>query len=79
MSNHWRRNTLVPIYKNKEDVQDCSNYRGIKLISHTIKLWERAIEIRIRRCTSISENQFGFIIRRSTTEAIHLTRQMMEY
>ncbi|WVZ81063.1 hypothetical protein U9M48_028488 [Paspalum notatum var. saurae] len=36
--------TLVPIFKNKGDIQSCTNYRGIKLMSHTMKLWERVIE-----------------------------------
>nr|GEX60239.1 hypothetical protein [Tanacetum cinerariifolium] len=35
---------VIPIYKNKGDAQACSNYRGIKLLSHTMKLWERVIE-----------------------------------
>ena len=30
----------VPIYKNKGDIQSCMNYRGIKLMSHTMKLWK---------------------------------------
>ena len=34
---------------NKGDVQSCSNYRGIQLTSHTMKLWERIVE---RRLTS---------------------------
>ena len=34
MSDEWRKSTLVPLYKNKGDIQDCSNYRGIKLMSH---------------------------------------------
>jgi hypothetical protein len=38
MPDEWRRNILVPIFKNKEDVQSCTNYRGIKLMSHTMKL-----------------------------------------
>jgi len=75
----WRKSTLVPVYKNKGDAQDCSNYRGIKLMSHTMKLWERVIEQRLRACTSISDNQFGFMPGRSTMEAIHLIRQMMEF
>ena len=78
MPNEWRRSTLVPIFKNKGDIQSCTNYRGIKLMSHTMKLWERVIEHRLRRVTSVTTNQFGFMPRRSTTEAIFLTRQLME-
>nr|GEW54657.1 hypothetical protein [Tanacetum cinerariifolium] len=60
------------------DAQACSNYRGIKLLSHTMKLWERVIERRLRKETKVSENQFGFMPGRSTTEAIHLLRSLME-
>ena len=49
MPEEWRRSILVPIFKNKGDVQSCTNYRGIKLMSHTMKLWERVIEHRLRR------------------------------
>jgi hypothetical protein len=38
MPDEWRRGILVPIFKNKEDVQSCTNYRGIKLMSNTMKL-----------------------------------------
>ncbi|KAK3533956.1 hypothetical protein QTP70_035003, partial [Hemibagrus guttatus] len=36
MPEEWRRSVLVPSFKNKGDVQSCSNYRGIKLMSHTM-------------------------------------------
>ncbi|XP_047492907.1 uncharacterized protein LOC125041719 [Penaeus chinensis] len=36
----WRESTLIPIFKNKGDIQDCGNYRGIKLMAHTLKMWE---------------------------------------
>ncbi|KAK3543780.1 hypothetical protein QTP70_027194 [Hemibagrus guttatus] len=49
MPEEWRRSVLVPIFKNKGDVQSCSNYRGIKLMSHTMKLWERVVEARLRK------------------------------
>ncbi|KAK9095307.1 hypothetical protein Scep_026776 [Stephania cephalantha] len=74
----WRRSTLVPIFKNKGDIQSCSNYQGIKLMSHTMKLWERIIDNRLRRETTISENQFGFMHGRSTMEAIFLVRRLLE-
>ncbi|KAM1087697.1 hypothetical protein ACFX2B_013050 [Malus domestica] len=78
MPNEWRMSTLVPIYKNKGDVQNCMNYRGIKLMSHTMKLWERVIEHRLRQETRVSDNQFGFMPGRSTMEAIYLLRRLME-
>ncbi|KAK3507279.1 hypothetical protein QTP70_013537 [Hemibagrus guttatus] len=43
MPEEWRRSVLVPIFKNKGDVQSCSNYRGIKLMSHTMKSTTDAI------------------------------------
>ena len=43
-----------------------------------MKLWERIIEHRLRRVTNVTKNQFGFMPRRSTTEAIFLLRQLME-
>ena len=78
MPDEWRISTLIPIYKNKGDIQSCSNYRGIKLMSHTMKLWERVIEQRLRKETSVSENQFGFMPGRSTMEPIHILRRLME-
>jgi hypothetical protein len=74
MSNKWRRSILVPIFKDKGDVQSCTNYRGIKLISHTMKLWERILEHRLRGVTNVSKNQFGFMPGRSTMEAIFIIR-----
>ncbi|KAE8676336.1 General transcription factor IIE subunit 1 isoform 3 [Hibiscus syriacus] len=61
MPEEWRESTVIPIYKNKGDPQRCGNYRGIKLLSYTMKLWERVIEARMRQITRISENQFGFM------------------
>jgi hypothetical protein len=78
MLDEWRRSILVPIFKNKGDVQSCTNYRGIKLMSHTMKLWEKIIEHRLRGVTNVTENQFGFMSGRSTMEAIFLIRQLME-
>ncbi|XP_071695026.1 uncharacterized protein [Rutidosis leptorrhynchoides] len=68
MPMEWRLSEVILIYKNKGDAQTCSNYRGIKLLSHTMKLWERVIETRLRRETKVSENQFGFMPGRSSME-----------
>ena len=78
MPDEWRRSVLVPIFKNIGDVQSCSNYRGIKLISYTMKLWKRVVEARLRREVKISEQQYGFMPRKSTTDAMFALRVLME-
>lgn len=39
---------IVPIHKNKGNRQSCNNYRDIKFLRHTIKLWEKVIKIRLQ-------------------------------
>ncbi len=78
MPNEWRDSVTVPIYEEKGDIQDCGNYRGIKLLSHTMKLWEKILKSRIREETSIGDEQFGFMPGRSTTDAVFALRQLLE-
>ena len=78
MPEEWRRSILVPAFKNKGDVQSCGNYRGIKLISHSMKIWERVVEARLRSQVTISEQQYGFMPGKSTTDARFALRMLME-
>ena len=78
MPDEWRRSVLVPLYKGKGDIKECGNYRGIRLMSHSMKLWERVIEARIRKNVRIGEQQFGFMPGRSTTDAIFCLRMLLE-
>ena len=78
MPEEWRDSILIPIFKNKGDVQSCSNYRGIKLISHSMKLWERVVERRLRSELTFSEQQYGFMPGKSTTDALFALRVLME-
>ncbi|KAK3536847.1 hypothetical protein QTP86_027037, partial [Hemibagrus guttatus] len=57
MPEEWRRSVLVPIFKNKGDVQSCSNYRGIKLMSHTMKTW--------RNMTRVPREELWYCMRKS--------------
>lgn len=76
--NEWRKSVMVPIFKGKGDVQQCGNYRGIKLMCHTLKIWERIVENRLRQESVISEEQFGFMPGRGTTDAVFAMRRVME-
>ena len=69
---------MLVIFKNKGDVQSCGNYRGIKLMSHTMKLWERVVEARLRTEVSICEQQYGFMPKKRTTDAKFALRMLIE-
>ena len=47
-------------------------------MSHTMKIWERIIDRRLREETTIGDEQFGFMPGRGTTDAICAVRQLME-
>ena len=78
MPDEWRRSVLISLYKGKGDIKECRNYRGIKLMTHTMKLWEKIIEVRIRKEVMIAEQQFGFMQEKSTTDAIFCLRMLLE-
>ena len=48
------------------------------MISHTMNIWERVIDRRLREETTIGEEQFGFMAGRGTTDAIFAARQVIE-
>ena len=80
MPKKWRRTVLIPsyMYKNKGDAQCCGNYKAIKLMSHTMKIWKISIEARIRDRVEISIQQYRFIPGKGTTDAMFAFRMLME-
>ena len=78
MPRHLKISRLVTMYKGKGIILEVNNYRGIKLMSHTMKLAERLIEARLRDITEIANNQYGFRPGKSTTKPIFILRMMQE-
>ena len=78
MLEEWRDSVLIPIFKNKGDVQSCSNYRSITLISHTMKLWEIIVERRPRSDLTFSEQQYSFMPLKITADALFSLRMLVE-
>ena len=70
MPEEWRRSVLIPKYKIKGDPKCFGNYRGIKLMSHTMKTWEKIIEARLRDRVEISKQQYGFMPGKETTDVL---------
>ena len=42
----WDRSVIVNNFKNKSDATERGNYKGLKLIEHMMKVFERAIKQR---------------------------------
>ena len=78
----WRQSIIIPIRKRKGDKRECSQYRGISLLSQSRKVFVRILEKRIRYIVGIqpqlSENQFGFRKNKGCSDAIFILRQLQE-
>lgn len=72
----WCYILLVLIYKYKRDVFVCSNYPGIKLMLHSMKMWEKVNERRLIEESEVSQNQFGFMPGPETIDAVFAIRQL---
>ncbi|XP_065174094.1 uncharacterized protein [Atheta coriaria] len=75
--NEWRTSTLIMLFK-KGDRQIPSNYRGITLLSTTLKITTRIISNKILERTTFGDEQQGFRTGRSCNDAIFILRQIKE-
>jgi hypothetical protein len=69
----WKESIIVPIYK-KGDKTDCSNYRGISLLSSSYKIFSSILLSRLAPYVDeiIGNHQCGFRRNGSTTDQIFL-------
>ena len=74
----WKLSLTVPIYKGKGDALDCGRYRGIRLLEHGMKVFEKVLEVRLRRIIQLDSRQFGFCPGKSTTDALFIMRRIQE-
>ena len=71
---------IVTLYKNKGDRSDCSNHRGISLLSVVGKVLARVALQRLQQVAErvYPESQCGFRVQRSTIDMIFTLRQLQE-
>ena len=76
----WTKGLIVPIWKGKGDRQDCSNYRGVTLLSVPGKVFARLLLKRIRSHLLATQRpeQSGFTPKKSTTDRILALRVLIE-
>ena len=73
-----RRFIVCLLYKDKGDVLERGNYRGLKLTEQVMKVLERIKDGLIRQVVSVDDSQFGFVPGRGTTNAIFVIGQLQE-
>ena len=78
MPEEWEDSLTISVYKGKGDAFTCSKHRGVRLLEHGMKLWEKVLEERLRRLVSIDESQFSYQKGKSTTDALFVMRQVQE-
>ena len=76
----WRNACIVPLYKGKGDKGECSNYRGISLLSIPGKLYGRVLIERVKACTEhqIGEEQCGFRSGRGCVDQVFALKNVCE-
>ena len=74
----WKNSFTIPIYKGKGENLVCQNYRGIRLLEHGLKIYEKILEKRLENIVKIENCHFGFLKGKSTTDAIFIIRQLKE-
>ena len=55
-----KNSVTVPIYKRKGDALDCGKYKGIRLLEHVMKLFEKVLKEIQRKLIKVDDRQFGF-------------------
>lgn len=66
------------VAQKKGAVHDCGDYRQITLLSHTMKLWKREVEGRVRSEVSICVQKYSFMPRKTTIDAYFAMRMLLE-
>ena len=54
----WAESITVPLFKGKGDALDCGKYRGLRLLEHGMKIWEKVLMRRLEPYLTISPHQF---------------------
>ena len=78
MPRDWEESLMIYIFKQKGDIMECGNHRGIKLTEHGLKVLERILDERLREIVKIGKQQYGFMKGRGTLDAIFIVRQLQE-
>ena len=78
MPEEWKKSEIVSIYKQKGNPLECGNFRGIKLLEHGMKMFEKILERRLRKPITVNNMQLGISPGKGTTDAVFIIQQLQE-
>ena len=73
-----RYSIVMPIFKGKGDIWNCSCYGALMFLEHGMKVVEWVLERRLHRIVFVDEMQFGFMPERGAIDAVFILRRMHE-
>ena len=74
MPAEWPLRTVVPFFKGKDNIRNCSCYRAEKLFENGMKVVERC-QKRLRRIVTVDETQFDYMPERGTIDSVFILRR----
>ena len=63
----WKNSITIPVFEGQGDVMKYGNDGGVRLLEHSMKLYEQILEKRVRNMVEIDNYQFSFYPGRPTT------------
>ena len=63
---------VVPIFKGRGDIRNCSCYVAVKFLEHGIYVVEMVLEKRFNRIVTVDEMQFGLMSERGAIDAMFM-------
>ena len=74
----WALSIMVPIFKGKGNIWNCSCFRAVKLLEHGMEVVERVFGKRLSGIVAVDEMEFGFVPERGATDTVIILRRMQE-
>ena len=66
----WMLSLVIPIFKWKGNLLNQNYYRGITLLEHVFKLYEKVLDGHLGEVVNIDQMQFGLMSGRGTVDAV---------
>ena len=74
----WMSSLTIALYKGKGDPLNCNQHRGLRLLDHGMKIFEKVLNNKLRKLISIDDSQFAYMPGKSCSDALFIVRRLQE-